>query len=187
MPKINTLSIVSNLSLKIKQGGEDVFSVAGAGRFLISPEDGFRVVDLGMKNIDFYKLSIPISAGEEPDFSKPIEGNGSGSFGGTWSAGVKGDKAGVAFSSIFGGTTDASILNRLGYIDVTYYAPIGETVSDATILDDAPEFTLLGSAVQDAVFDRVQKLSDSRFRYYYKDSNPGNTTPPFKPDRKSVV
>ena len=105
----------------------------------------------------------------------------SGSFGGTWSAGVKGDKAGVAFSSIFGGTTDASILNRLGYLDVTYYAPIGEAISESTILDDAPEFTLLGSAVGDAVFDRIQKLSDSKFRYYYKDSNPGNTTPPFKP------
>ncbi|MFM7833109.1 MAG: hypothetical protein ACKPJD_15070, partial [Planctomycetaceae bacterium] len=31
----------------------------------------------------------------------------------------------------------------------------------------------------DAVLDRVEKLSDSRYRYYFKDSNKSNTTPAF--------
>ena len=107
------------------------------------------------------------------------EGNGSGSFGGTWSGGLSGAKAGVAFANIFGGTAEASVLSRNGYIDINYYAPDGETVSEASILDSAPEFTLSGSAVADAVIDRVEKLSSTRYRYHYKDSDKSNTTPMF--------
>ncbi|MEN9554493.1 MAG: hypothetical protein RLZZ232_779, partial [Planctomycetota bacterium] len=175
----NVVLNVPTLSLKVNQGVDEVFSVHGSARFLISPEDGFRVVDLGLETLDFYTLSLPISTGEMPDLSSPVEGNGSGSFGGSWGAGVDSTKAGVATTSILGGGTEASILNRQGYIDITYYSPGSRPIDSATILDAAPEFTISGTAVGDAVYDRVEKLSETRYRYYFKDSNKSNTTPAF--------
>ncbi|MFN9039740.1 MAG: hypothetical protein ACK5YO_25815, partial [Planctomyces sp.] len=115
-----------------------------------------------------------------PAFNAPIAGNGSGSFGGHWTGGADGAKAGVAFTSFFGGATDASILNRQSYIDVTYYAPAGHSVDSASILDSTPEFTISGSAIGDAVYDRVEKVSDSRYRYHFRDSNETNSEPAFK-------
>ncbi|MFN9035629.1 MAG: hypothetical protein ACK5YO_05015, partial [Planctomyces sp.] len=74
---------------------------------------------------------------------------------------------------------DASLLNRRGYLDITFQSPGDAPLDPASILDAAPEFAVTGSGVRDAVLSTVEHLEGNTFRFHFSDSDPDNETPLF--------
>ncbi|MEY3228106.1 MAG: hypothetical protein RLZZ536_2725, partial [Planctomycetota bacterium] len=163
-----------DLTLAIRQGNDSVFGIDGGARFLISQADGFRMVDFGVDSFSVYGVKLNTTAGSMPDFTAPVDGVTSSSFGGSWTGGTSSSEAGVAVAGLIGDAMDLSILNKQKYIDIDFYPPSGTTLDLASITDAAPEFTFSGSALGDVSIDKVEYLSGRRFRYFLKDSNTSN-------------
>jgi hypothetical protein len=159
---------IPEMSLSIASRGTNIIELGGRTRFGIGGGRGFQLLDFGLTQVSLMGTEVSVAAGALPSLTKP-------------------SMAPVAaqLTTIADGI-DATLLNRRGYLDVTFESPGTAALDVSSILDAAPEFSLSGSGVADAVLDRVEQLEGNTFRYYYRDRNSNNEIGLFRPGNVSL-
>ncbi|MFM7070646.1 MAG: hypothetical protein ACKO38_02490, partial [Planctomycetota bacterium] len=147
---------VPAMELSIAASGSSIFEIGGKARFGIGGGRGFQLLDIGITKVSVFGIDITAVAGALPLLAKPST-----------------VPVAAQLTTIADGI-DTTLLNRRGYLDMTFESPGTAALDVGSILDAAPEFSLSGSGVADAVLDRVEQLEGNTFRYYYRDKNPNN-------------
>ncbi|MEI7700245.1 MAG: hypothetical protein WCK86_10635, partial [Planctomycetia bacterium] len=154
---------IPEITAALNINGLEVFEVGGRARFSIGGEDGFQLLDIGLKTVHVMGLDISAVAGMLPSLTSPPD--------------VSVPPAAELTTIVEG--VDAGLLNRRKYLDITLRSPGSLPLDVASVLDAGAEFTLSGAGVAEAVISTVEHLDGNRFRYYLVDSNPTNDIPLF--------
>ena len=154
---------IREITASLNINGLEVFEVGGRARFAIGGEDGFQLLDIGLKTVHVLGLDISAVAGMLPSLTLPPD--------------VAVPQPAELTSIVDG--IDAGVLNRRKYLDITLRSPGSLPLDIESVLDGGPEFTLSGAGVAEATISSVEHLEGTRFRYYFVDSNPSNDVPLF--------
>ncbi|MFO0534858.1 MAG: beta strand repeat-containing protein, partial [Planctomyces sp.] len=154
---------IPEITAALNINGLEVFEVGGRARFSIGGEDGFQLLDIGLKTVHVMGLDISAVAGMLPSLALPSDAS---------------IPAPAELTTIVDGI-DAGVLNRRKYLDITLRSPGSLPLDVASVLDGGAEFVLSGSGVAEATISSVEHLEGNRFRYYFVDSNPSNDVPLF--------
>ena len=154
---------VPDVSLKILNHDQEIFAIGAKARFGIGGGRGFQLFDIGVTNISVLGVAVSATGGSLPTFEMPPD-----------------EPLSAQLTTIVDGV-DKALLNRQQYLDVTFDCPADKTLDQASILDAAAEFTLIGAGVGDAELQSVEHVDGNTYRYRLRDKNTSNELGLFQP------